>query len=51
MITDSLGVQATELTKKFEEFIRGSARDISSRISAVDNLKGEFVVICSGSKK
>lgn len=40
-----------ELTKKFEEFIRGSAIKVEKIISARENLKGEFVVVCSRLKK
>jgi 16S rRNA (cytidine1402-2'-O)-methyltransferase len=34
-----------ELTKQFEEIIRGSIEDVRERISNHPNLKGEFVVI------
>jgi 16S rRNA (cytidine1402-2'-O)-methyltransferase len=37
-----------ELTKKFEEFIRGN---ISELIEIADNLKGEMVVIVEGYKE
>lgn len=36
---------ARELTKKFEEIIRGNIEEI---LEVVDSLKGEMVVICSG---
>ncbi|MBN2407671.1 MAG: 16S rRNA (cytidine(1402)-2'-O)-methyltransferase [Elusimicrobia bacterium] len=37
-----------ELTKKFEECIRGTAGEIETKVSGNDNIKGEFVVICAG---
>lgn len=40
-------VLARELTKKFEEYIRGSISDI---LSDVDNLKGEMVIIVEGNQ-
>ncbi len=40
-----------EMTKKFEEFIRGNIVEVEKRMSVSKNLKGEFVVICSASKK
>lgn len=36
-----------ELTKKFEEIIRGSAREVMERISSRPGIKGEFTVVCS----
>lgn len=36
-----------EITKKFEEFMRGGIVEIEKKVSEVNNLKGEFVVICS----
>jgi len=41
-------VLARELTKKFEEYIRGK---VSSVLEVVDTLKGEMVVIVEGSSK
>lgn len=40
-----------EITKKFEEFMRGNITEVEKKVSEVNNLKGEFVVICSGLKK
>ncbi|MFH1416386.1 MAG: 16S rRNA (cytidine(1402)-2'-O)-methyltransferase [Elusimicrobiota bacterium] len=42
---------AREMTKKFEEIIRGSAVEVEDRISSNSELKGEFVVICSACRK
>ncbi len=42
---------AREITKKFEEFIHGNITEVEEKISNVNNLKGEFVVICSGLKE
>jgi 16S rRNA (cytidine1402-2'-O)-methyltransferase len=36
---------ARELTKKFEEFIRGSIREVLENIKSKNNLLGEFVVL------
>jgi 16S rRNA (cytidine1402-2'-O)-methyltransferase len=36
---------AREITKKFEEVIRGSVSEV---IEVADTLKGEMVVVCSG---
>ena len=44
---DLLICVAREMTKKFEEFIRGSAESVHRKISAQNNIKGEFTVICS----
>ena len=41
-------VIARELTKKYEEYIRGNLEDI---ISEVEELKGEIVIIVSGAKR
>lgn len=41
-------VLARELTKKYEEYLRGVAREI---LEVVDELKGEMVVIISGCSK
>lgn len=41
-------VLARELTKKYEEYIRGNVAEI---LEIVDTLKGEMVVIISGAKK
>jgi 16S rRNA (cytidine1402-2'-O)-methyltransferase len=41
-------VIARELTKKFEEYIRGDLKDI---LDNLDNIKGELVVICEGYKE
>lgn len=41
-------VLAREITKKFEEFIRGTITEI---LGDVDNLKGEMVVIVEGNKE
>ncbi len=40
-------VIARELTKKFEEFIRGSAAEIATQLSQ-RKLKGEIVILISG---
>src|SRR5271156_69089 len=40
-------VLARELTKKFEEFLRGKPADLLA-VAQKRNLKGEFVVLCSG---
>lgn len=40
-------VIARELTKKFEEFIRGSATDVMTQLSQ-RQLKGEIVILISG---
>ncbi len=40
-----------ELTKKFEETIRGTAEEVCATISSVQKLKGEFVIVCSPLKK
>ena len=39
---------ARELTKDFEEFIRGSVSDVHKNIAEHKSLKGEFVVILQG---
>lgn len=44
MMPDRQVVIARELTKKFEEFIRGSAKEVHSKIKD-RNLKGEFAII------
>lgn len=43
-------VLARELTKKFEEFLRGNARELLE-IARKRSLKGEFVVIVSGAEE
>jgi len=55
MLTDMLDVLgdryiclARELTKKFEEFIRGN---ISEIIPLCDSLKGEMVIVCEGANE
>jgi len=42
---------AREITKKFEEFIRGTAEDVAGVFNEKKNIKGEFVVVCSASGK
>ena len=42
---------ARELTKKFEEYIRGSISEVHERIAAMDKVKGELVVAVSPGKK
>jgi len=42
---------AREITKKFEEFLRGTADEVYSVLSERENIKGEFVVVCSPSLK
>jgi len=39
-----------ELTKIYEEFIRGTIADVQKKIKAKSNLKGEFVVVIEGKK-
>jgi 16S rRNA (cytidine1402-2'-O)-methyltransferase len=39
-----------ELTKKFEELARGKIEDVEEMISSRQTQKGEFVIVCSGSK-
>lgn len=41
-------VLARELTKKYEEYLRGTVSEI---LEIVDNLKGEMVIVISGQKK
>lgn len=41
-------VLARELTKKFEEYIRGSAQEV---LDALDVIKGEMVIIIDGNKE
>ncbi len=43
-------VISRELTKKFEEFIRGSASEIVARLSQL-TLKGEFTIMVQGNKE
>ena len=40
-------VLARELTKKFEEYLRGTAQEI---LTVADELKGEMVLVLSGEK-
>lgn len=42
---------AREMTKKYEEFIRGSIDEVEQKLLKLKNIKGEFVVVCSGMKK
>lgn len=37
-----------ELTKKFEEVIRGTLREVAEKIESVDKPKGEFVIVIAG---
>jgi 16S rRNA (cytidine1402-2'-O)-methyltransferase len=46
---DRIVAVARELTKKFEEIVRGKATDILSEFSERASIKGEIVVIISGS--
>ncbi len=39
-----------EMTKKFEEYIRGPAKEVYYSINKREILRGEFVIICSGVK-
>ncbi|MGM0441155.1 MAG: 16S rRNA (cytidine(1402)-2'-O)-methyltransferase [Elusimicrobiota bacterium] len=39
-----------EMTKKFEEYLRGPALKIYDNINNRENLRGEFVILCSGAK-
>ncbi|HOK14066.1 MAG TPA: 16S rRNA (cytidine(1402)-2'-O)-methyltransferase [Candidatus Kapabacteria bacterium] len=41
---------ARELTKIYEEYIRGSIEEVKEKIKNKSNLKGEFVVILEGKK-
>ena len=45
---DRYVVIAREVTKKFEEFSRGSAADQRERISELDRVRGEIVVLVAG---
>ena len=40
-----------EMTKKFEEIIRGTAAEVSGIVNARPGIKGEFTVVCSPSEK
>lgn len=42
---------AREMTKKFEEYIRGKPEEVKKILSGRENLKGEFLIICSPSEK
>jgi len=42
---------AREITKRYEEFIRGSVADIAARLEASDPVKGEIVVVVEGNPK
>ena len=48
VLGDRRVVLAREITKKFEEFIRGTITEV---LSDVENLKGEMVVIVEGNKE
>jgi len=39
---------ARELTKKFEEFIRGSVDEVLGHLNTLDQIRGEFTVILGG---
>jgi 16S rRNA (cytidine1402-2'-O)-methyltransferase len=41
---------AREITKKFEEFIRGEIEEVEEKVSQAASIKGEIVVICSPEK-
>jgi len=43
-------VLARELTKLHEEYLRGTACDLLGRLRALDRLRGEFVLLVSGSE-
>lgn len=40
-----------EMTKKFEEYLRGSALELYNKIRDRKKVRGEFVIICSGAKE
>ena len=47
LLPDRQVVLARELTKKFEEFLRGTAADLLAALQQ-RSIKGEFVVIVAG---
>lgn len=47
---DRMVAVCRELTKKFEEIIRGRAEDVLQKLNERDKQKGEFVVIIAGMK-
>lgn len=44
-------VLGREMTKKFEEYLSGSAEYVLERVESKENLKGEFSLLVSGKKK
>lgn len=46
--TDRLAAVARELTKKFEEVVRGTISELKNEFESRDSIKGEIVVIVSG---
>ncbi len=44
-------VLGREMTKKFEEYLSGSAEYILERLESKENVKGEFSLLVSGKKK
>jgi 16S rRNA (cytidine1402-2'-O)-methyltransferase len=45
---DRLAAVARELTKKFEEVVRGTINDLKTEFESRDSIKGEIVVIVAG---
>jgi len=45
---DRLAAVARELTKKFEEVVRGTIYELKTEFESRDSIKGEIVVIVSG---
>jgi len=44
-------VVGREMTKEFEEYLRGTAGEVKQRLQERDAVKGEFSVLVSGGKK